>query len=434
MKRFVPFLAAIAGVIFLLAFVTGKHAAQPASAAPQPVKILQQVSKPIEGWTICQDLGVGPVPGVGQPRQRFKLCHPDGWQVTTYCLRPDLPAPALGATCTRVNENTYNCGNGIQPVREYQVNQTPTVIPSPTDTPTATITPTVTQTTTFQPTATNTLVPYPTPTPTRRAPPGGIGFAQWLRRAAIQWIQPAQPTAFQPVIPSPTPFRPIHPTASFQEPVRLSDSPSQSEFEPITQSFYGIDLWNNQQPVRIRIYPTSNKINHGQPIDIEFIPAPDCQFGDGKACASAFRTLSGGETNFLTIHSGIGGEAQVFRHALEGTGIDRAALSLKQVEKNLQLFLGAEVLITQGDDKFMDLEVAALVRLPASELKAYIDTPVDQALAYAARFDPSILAFINSAEPLLILETCGWKMSGERLAPGTTDTSASIYVVVIRAR
>jgi hypothetical protein len=119
---------------------------------------------------------------------------------------------------------------------------------------------------------------------------------------------------------------------------------------------------------------------------------------------------------------------------LEGTGIDRAALSLKQVEKNLQSLLAAEVLITQSDHKFMDLEVAALVRLPASELKAYIDTPVDQALAYAARFDPSILAFINSAEPLLILETCGWKMSGERLAPGTTDTSASIYIVVIRAR
>jgi hypothetical protein len=221
---------------------------------------------------------------------------------------------------------------------------------------------------------------------------------------------------------------------SYPEPAVIEFTTPQPDFEPITRSFYGIYLWDNLQKVQVRIYPDRNKINRGQPIDIEFFPAPDCKFGDGQACANAYRTITGGETNFLTVHSGIGGEAQELRHALEGTGLDRAALSLKQVENNLRALLGVEVTIRQGDQTLQGLEIAALVRVPASHIKEYIETPVEQALDFAARLEPALLEFINSSEPLLILETCGWRMPGERTAPGISDTSSSIYIVVIRAR
>jgi hypothetical protein len=131
--------------------------------------------KPVNGWVVCQDLGIGPIPGVPGARQRFVLCHPSGWQVRVYCLDTSKPPPPLGHSCTRVSSDTYWCGNVYQPLREYQILVTPTHTPTPTLTPTPTSTPT------FTPTST------PTPTvpvkPTSRVRPGGEGNS-W----AVNWI------------------------------------------------------------------------------------------------------------------------------------------------------------------------------------------------------------------------------------------------------
>jgi hypothetical protein len=36
--------------------------------------------KPVHNWRVCADLGVGVVPGLGIRRQRFRLCHSQGWR------------------------------------------------------------------------------------------------------------------------------------------------------------------------------------------------------------------------------------------------------------------------------------------------------------------------------------------------------------------
>ena len=125
-------------------------------------------AKPVKGWVICKDLGIGPVPGLPDSRQRLKLCHPSGWEVKTYCTLPNYPAPKLGATCTR-NGDIYTCGSSVQQLREYVVIATP---PANTATPPAlTATPTLTATTTLPaPTARP-----PTSTPVHRPRPGGPG-------------------------------------------------------------------------------------------------------------------------------------------------------------------------------------------------------------------------------------------------------------------
>jgi hypothetical protein len=126
--------------------------------------------KPVNGWIVCQDLGIGPVPGLPGPRQRFVLCHPSGWQVRVYCLDTTKPPPPLGRSCTRISSDTYRCGNINQPLKEYQILVTPTHTPTPTATQTPTLTPTST------PTSTSTPVFTPTPvvvTPGRVRPGGG---------------------------------------------------------------------------------------------------------------------------------------------------------------------------------------------------------------------------------------------------------------------
>ena len=39
---------------------------------------------------------------------------------------------------------------------------------------------------------------------------------------------------------------------------------------------------------------------------------------------------------------------------------------------------------------------------------------------------------IDPTRPMLVFETCGWKMAEERWYPGTSATTGSIYVGVIQ--
>jgi hypothetical protein len=136
--------------------------------------------KPVNGWIVCRDLGIGPVPGLPGTRQRFVLCHPSGWEVRVYCLDTTKPPPPLGHSCTRISSNTYRCGNIYQPMREYQILVTPTYTPTPTATQTPTFTPSPTATFTSTPTSTPTKVVV---TPTR-VRPGGAGNGGPVLRTA----------------------------------------------------------------------------------------------------------------------------------------------------------------------------------------------------------------------------------------------------------
>jgi hypothetical protein len=117
---------------------------------------------------------------------------------------------------------------------------------------------------------------------------------------------------------------------------------------PPSLELSGIDFGNQQDWVRIKIYPTSQQVNDGQPVILKFIPGQRCIFGDNHACVAAFIDNEGTPVIWLTIHSGVGGEGQPFRDAVEGTGIDRAAYSLKKILSNLQALSGSQVVISQG--------------------------------------------------------------------------------------
>lgn len=381
-------------------------------AAAIPLYVQAPAEKPIEGWTVCADLGVGTVPGQPSPRQRVRLCHESGWVVNTYCLRPDLPVPILGTTCTRTSEDSYFCGNGLQPLREYRIVETPVPTPTPTSTPILV-----------------TRAPTVTPVPSRRPAPGGDGYRDVILHFLDRFWQ--QINRKQLPEPTPTPFQPLHPTEVL--PAEAAEA-ALVEVPPKNSNSDQIDLVNGGGRVQIRIDAPGRQINSGKPINLSFNAGNKCKFGDGRACVNTYTDELGSEVTFVTIHSGVGGEAQTLRHALEGTGFDQAALPLRQVRKNLQRIDGSPVIVTQGDRRLTNLKIAAVVRLPANQVMDYIRTPLNQALAYAAQVDPALQPFIHPTKPVIVLETCGWRMPGESNRDGLPSTSASIYIVVIQTQ
>lgn len=149
--------AGISALLTTLAVIWSLHLP---GASARAAPLLSE--KPISGWYVCQDLGIGSVPGVPDLRQRFQLCHDDGWIVNTYCTQPGLPVPPLGRSCTRIGEEKYRCGANNQLLREYQIVSTPVDTPTPVDT----ATPNATSTQTFTPTSvlateTQTITPSP---------------------------------------------------------------------------------------------------------------------------------------------------------------------------------------------------------------------------------------------------------------------------------
>jgi hypothetical protein len=195
-------------------------------------------------------------------------------------------------------------------------------------------------------------------------------------------------------------------------------------------SFYGIDFNDTRRWVRIRITPPDRSVNGGRPIVLAFIPGTRCVFGDNRACVSS---LANG-ASLLTIHSGLGGEAEALRHALEGTGWDQAAYSLRQVRANLEALRGAAVVITQGKRRVEGLVLGGLERIPPAHVRSYFKTSLPEVLGLAASLEPNLQPYLAPQQPILVFETCGWRVSSERWAKGTTSTSASIYLGVIQKK
>jgi len=130
----------------------------------QPVQsISQPKGVPKYGWVVCEDLGFGDVPG-HHPAQRFKLCNQNIWEVFVHCIDETIAPPSIGTACERVNQNTYWCGDQVQPLRHYEI--LPTLTPFPTDIISPTFTPILTSTSTATQTLTSTPMESATSTPT----------------------------------------------------------------------------------------------------------------------------------------------------------------------------------------------------------------------------------------------------------------------------
>jgi hypothetical protein len=386
------------GLLWTGAQSAGSHPLDGSGLTGVLAPVFQQ---PVYNWRVCADLGVGPVPGTGLTRQRFRLCHNQGWTVLAYCLQPSRPAPALGTICSRINADTFWCGNGMQNLRTYRVQETPTPTPTVTGTPAPSPTPTV--------------APTPTPTPPqRRARPGGPALIEWISQSGITLLQ----NWLSPALVTPAPAIVVE-----TEVVAATDNSS---------GFSGIDFSQRDKRIRIAIYPSNKRLHRGKPVVISFLPGKRCRFGDNRGCVTTFTSTGNSEVTFLTVHSGIGGEGQAFRHAMEGTGLVGAAYNLKKIKSNMNAWEGARVVITQGKKRFEGFTLAAVSRVPARRVNDYLGASIPQALAFAAHLDEDLLPLTASGKPLLIFETCGWRVPGERRAARVPISSASIYLGVIQ--
>lgn len=171
------------GVSLSSLFITGKIIAAPPA----------QSDTPVHGWNVCEDLGMGAIPGLGDTRQRFRLCN-SGWEILTYCLDPGEAPPTVGAMCSRVSEDVYWCSDAAQQIRFYEMVQTPAPEqpPAPTHTPTPTVTSTPTPTNTTQPPSPpqeseeeEEEEAAPTAQPAPRPQPGGPGNLGYLLAAGF---------------------------------------------------------------------------------------------------------------------------------------------------------------------------------------------------------------------------------------------------------
>lgn len=136
---------------------------------------LFQGSLPQHGWSVCADLGIGPVPGQPGNIQRVRLCHGSGWEVNAFCLEPAKPVPPVGTLCSMVNATDFWCGDANQEVRQYQIQQTPPPVPSSTPTLTLTTPPNQPTSTPLTPAPQQSSTPAPQATVFSRPSPGGPG-------------------------------------------------------------------------------------------------------------------------------------------------------------------------------------------------------------------------------------------------------------------
>lgn len=215
-------------------------------------------------------------------------------------------------------------------------------------------------------------------------------------------------------------------------PTHVNSLPPAPDISLPSLNFLGIDFGNQKDWVRIKIYPTDRRINNGQPIILKFLPGKHCIFGDHHACVAAFQRSGEAPVIWLTIHSGIGGEGQPFRNAVEGTGINKAAYSLQKTLTNLQALSGSQVVISQGTTTVRGLSLQQTVRIPGSMVQGYFDTPLEDTLDFSSQITPELLPMSHPTQPILVFETCGWRIPGQPWFPGTSDTSASVYLGVIQ--
>jgi hypothetical protein len=158
MKQIIPKGLIVLGVgVIVTAVILWMNLAGRVSANP-----LLQAGLPVNGWSVCQDLGIAPSPVGGGRVQHLVMCQGDGWRVHVYCIEPAKPPPPLNTICSMVNANDFWCGDTVQSFRIFSVLETPA--PSATVTPSRTPTLTPTSTSTFTPTQTSTPLPSITPT------------------------------------------------------------------------------------------------------------------------------------------------------------------------------------------------------------------------------------------------------------------------------
>jgi len=189
---------------------------------------------------------------------------------------------------------------------------------------------------------------------------------------------------------------------------------------------FGINFEDGSPPVTIVVEPVIKQNHAKTPVKITFLPGENCVFGDGHACVYEFLSPTGNRIIFVSVHSGKGGEADGFRHLLEGTGINQGLFNSEEVLKIAQALSGSEIRIKQGEEKITGLALEAVARISPELFTAYTRLPVQEALDFAIQNLPLDPELFN--QDLMIIETCGWRLSDEIWVDGLKDTSSSVYL------
>ena len=194
-----------------------------------------------------------------------------------------------------------------------------------------------------------------------------------------------------------TPYQPLPPTPSLHAPTSINAL--STPFPEPSTNFFGIDFRPGAARIKILVRPQTDRLNDGKPITIEVNPGSSCHYQDHHACVSAFRQGRSGNVIFISVHSGIGGEAEVYRRAIEGMGLDQAGFSIKLICSNLARLENASVQIRQGDRIVVGLKLAAAMRVPPGLLQDYFNGSVEQAMALAASVNPNLGDFPDPDSP-----------------------------------
>jgi hypothetical protein len=62
-------------------------------------------------------------------------------------------------------------------------------------------------------------------------------------------------------------------------------------------------------------------VNKGKPIVIRFYPGENCKFGDRRGCVVEYQPDELNKVIFISVHSGVGGQAQRQHERAPGSGI-----------------------------------------------------------------------------------------------------------------
>lgn len=235
-----------------------------------------------------------------------------------------------------------------------------------------------------------------------------------------------------------TPFQPVEPTitptpqpTSTPLPTPLPTLAPTTTPAGVQQPYHwrGLELDDGAAAIHVTIHPPA-QVNGGSQISLSFRTGWPCEYIDHRACLSAHFS---GNAVLTTVHSGMGGEGEALRRAMESTGFNRAWFSLAQIQSNVDALRGATVTVEQDGARAEDLRVLAAVRVPASRMAEYFSLPFDSAARMAAGFNQPLADLLEnpSGRPWLVIETCGWRHPEEAWAPGVTDTSGAVYLVVI---
>ena len=72
-------------------------------------------------------------------------------------------------------------------------------------------------------------------------------------------------------------------------------------------------------------------------------------------------------------------------------------------------------------------------RIPAQGVSEYFASPIARSLEIAAGYAELLAWAVDPGLPVIVFETCGWRMRGEPGSKSLANSTASVYLGVIAA-